>query len=129
MDEHTLAAFLDELEVLEKLALYSEENSSFTHDGVEYDINRAFHTARSKESETFKMSDLVWVLRHTTPDMSRVKRVDRLDPRFPILISKDRRGRLTVVDGLHRLVRAKQRGEKTIEGKFIPKNELHRVQK
>lgn len=99
---------------------YSEEGS-FTLDGVEYDIKKAFSIANNKKKRDFVVSDLKWVLNYDTPDPERKKNAD-LDA--PIMVAKDALGRLTVVDGLHRLAKAVEAGKKQIQGVLFSEKEL-----
>ena len=99
---------------------YSEEGS-FTHDGVEYDIKKAFNIAKDKNKRSFKVKDLEWVLKHDTPDKTRK---DKADLSAPIMVAKDKKGRLTTVDGLHRLAKAVELKKSSIEGVFLSDKDL-----
>lgn len=92
-----------------------EESSEFTHDGRRYNLNAALRMA----DPTVKMhdvSDLEWVLPYDTPDEERVAKADVT---APILIAKDRDGRNTAVDGLHRLTKAKRLGLKQLPANYV----------
>ena len=99
---------------------YSEEGS-FTHDGVEYDIKKAFNIAKDKNKRSFKVKDLEWVLKHDTPDKTRK---DKADLSAPIMVAKDKKGRLTTVDGLHRLAKAVELKKSSIKGVFLSDKDL-----
>lgn len=100
---------------------YYTEKGSFTHDGVRYDIEKAFELARTLPTQRFKVKDLKWVLAYDTPDPERVSRADLS---APILVALDKTGRLTVIDGLHRLTKAVQEGHTRIMGKYIEPSKL-----
>lgn len=97
------------------------EKGSFTHEGVRYDIERVFRYAHKIPTMNFWVRDLLWVLKHDHP---REDRVLKADLNAPIIVTKDSRGKLTVVDGLHRLAKADQLGLEYIKGKYISPKDL-----
>ena len=97
------------------------EKGSFTHDSKSYDLNKVLAVASSKKPQPFKVADLIWVLSHDTPDPKRVRSAD---VSAPVVITPDKRGRMTVVDGLHRLAKASAMGLKSIPGIKLTKAEL-----
>lgn len=96
--------------------MHYREGGSFTHDGTEYVLNDALAQTDGKRPTQHRVRDLEWVLAHDKADPSRVRRADTS---APVLIAPDRRGRPTVVDGLHRLTKAKQQGMTHIPGHTI----------
>jgi hypothetical protein len=98
-----------------------EEGSSFTHDGQEYSLREAFRTARTKPTEKMAVDKLKWVLQYDQPDPLRVASADL---KAPVIVAPDRKGRPTVVDGLHRLTKAVQQGKKTLPAKVLTLGEL-----
>lgn len=105
---------------MNKTAAY-EEGGSFTHDGQRYSLREAFRTARTKPTKQIDVDSLKWVLRHDRPDP---KRLAAANLNAPVIVAPDRRGRPTVVDGLHRLSKAVQQGKKTLPAKVLTFGEL-----
>ena len=103
-----------------KTAAY-EEGGSFTHDGQKYSLREAFRTARTKPTERIDVDKLKWVLQYDRPDP---KRLAAANLNAPVIVAPDRRGRPTVVDGLHRLSKAVQQGKKTLPAKVLTLGEL-----
>lgn len=92
------------------------EGGTFTHDGTEYELNAALAQTDNKRPKQHRVRDLEWVLAHDKADPGRVQRADT---NAPVLIAPDRYGRPTVVDGLHRLTKAKQQGMTHIPGHTV----------
>jgi hypothetical protein len=105
---------------LDKTASYMEQGS-FTHDGVRYSMPKALSRSNKKRTRKFRVSDLDWVLKYDTPSSDRVQKADLS---APILVARDKDGRLTAVDGLHRLTKAVQSGISTLPGKYLSKEDL-----
>lgn len=83
--------------------IYQEESgSTFTSDGVNYDLNKIFKAVAKEPIGSIAVSKIKWVLDYATPDVSRV---DKADLDAPILVTLYQRKEL-VVDGLHRLAKA-----------------------
>jgi len=103
--------------------LYQEQSdSTFTHDGKEYSINRLLRTVDRNEDRTFKVSDLDWIIDDSVDvDERRVKRADTSKP--ILVVSWE--GKLVVVDGFHRLVKAKRKGDTEMVGKKVTQKQLH----
>lgn len=96
--------------------LYQEEPGGyFTHDGVNYDLNALLRRAENLPVQEFRVSDLDWVLSQDADP----ERVAHADLGVPILVAKWR-DKLVVLDGYHRLTRAKREGRERIPGKFVP---------
>lgn len=102
------------LGLVKKNTGYSEVGS-FTHDGHRYDIKQAFQLIKGKKVRPFRIVDLKWVLKHDKPNRFRLANAN---PNVPIMVAKDSIGRLTVIDGLHRLAKAMQLGLTNIDGYF-----------
>jgi hypothetical protein len=103
-----------------KTAAY-EEGGSFTHDGQRYSLREAFRTARAKPTKQVDVDKLKWVLQYDRPNP---KRLAAANLNAPVIVAPDRRGRPTVVDGLHRLSKAVQQGKKTLPAKMLTLREL-----
>jgi len=91
------------------------EGGSFTHEGKRYDLDRALGLADQTRTRRFHIKDLAWVLKYDKPDPVRVQAADL---KAPVLVTQGKYG-LTVVDGIHRLAKASERGRKTLPGRLI----------
>lgn len=100
------------------------EVGSLTHDGIIYDINAVFAIAETKATTRLPLSKLDWVLEYDKPTPSRVAAADT---DVPVIVAFDKTGRYTVIDGLHRLAKAKEKGLSSLPIKFIEKNELRKA--
>lgn len=83
-----------------------DNNSTFTHAGKLYSINRVLEQVEEDPVIKFPVKELSWILLHVDADSSRVKKADVTKP---ILIHK-LKGKWVVVDGLHRLKKAIELG-------------------
>lgn len=90
----------------------------FTHDGVDYHLNTVFKAiaALKMKPQTFKTSDLEWVLAYDKPDPERVAKAN---PNVPVIVAKGATGKLTPIDGLHRLQRSVDEGRPTMQGFLV----------
>jgi hypothetical protein len=93
-----------------------EKGSTFSHDGIEYDVNAIFDIENDLPLYEIDVNDLSWVLEYDTPDRNRVRAAD---DSVPILITIWEK-KLTVLDGLHRLARAIKDDLSTLPAYFIP---------
>jgi hypothetical protein len=98
------------------------EAGSFTHEGLTYDMPQVLSSIQSDELQDFNVSDLAWMLEQDTSWQGDPDRVAAADTTTPIIVSPTADGQLAVVDGLHRLAKAVQNGEPTLQGRiFSPK--------
>lgn len=111
-------------EGIEKRAGVYREGGTFTHEGVEYDLDSALRASERSPVRRVPLSRLEWVLAYDTPDPSRVSAAD---VRAPLLVTRAGDGRLTVVDGLHRLTKLKRGGAKYAPTRYVPRGELEKV--
>ena len=112
-----MRSYLDILEY----AYREESTSTFTHDGVEYNLNCVLSAAADIPSQMTPVSQLVWLLDEAGYyDSNRVNSAD-LDA--PLLIVKWN-NRMVVLDGLHRLSKAAQMGVPLIRTVTIPESYL-----
>ena len=111
----------DDIPEPSKTASAYEEGGSFTHDGQKYSLREAFRAARTKPTKQIDVDKLKWILRHDRPDP---KRLAAANLAAPVIVAPDRRGRPTVVDGLHRLSKAVQQGKKTMPAKMLTLSDL-----
>jgi len=82
-------------------------NNAFTHDGCLYNLNLVMKLMRAQPTFILPAKALLWVLKYDLPDADRV---DRSKLRYPLLVSRDKKKRWTVVDGLHRLEKYRKQG-------------------
>ena len=87
-----------------------------------YDIKKIEELSRDIDIELFKVEDLIWNLEYISKDEDHDKRVASAFKKtiYPILIHEDTEGSLDVLDGLHRLQYAVNKGFGFIYGKLIP---------
>ena len=103
---------------------YQEENSVFSSDGVNYNLNYLFKITQHRAIHQVKVSDIDWVLDFVTNiDESRV---EQADTEVPLLITSYNR-KLLVVDGLHRLAKAKRNEIIILLYKLITPQEMQRA--
>lgn len=103
-----------------KTSIYQEEpDSTVTHNGVEYNINKLYRLA-DQHMKYVSVSDIDWVIPHLDLDKSRV---ERSDLSAPILITNDET-RKVVLDGAHRLMKAHQNGIKTLPSIEVSSEDL-----
>ena len=100
--------------------VYREYDSWFGHDGETYDLNRLFEIAHPLATEDVQIDKLLWCLDESL-DSARVKRADTS---VPIIITQLPTGQTLVVDGAHRVIKAKRQGGTTILAKSIPYSEF-----
>lgn len=107
------------------IELYQEQKgSSFTHDGVKYDLNKLLKRVDNKEVTDYDVSELKWVLKDTKV---KAERVTKADLSKPILVTKWHK-KLVAVDGAHRLTKAVQQKVKQLPGKYVTKEDLKAVE-
>jgi hypothetical protein len=96
--------------------VYQEENSFFYSDGNIYDLNTIFKLTHSLPIVKIDTSKLIWVLKYNKNIDD--DRVNKADLSTPILVWKTKEREL-VVDGLHRLMKARKLGIKYISYKRV----------
>jgi hypothetical protein len=100
---------------------YQEEiDSEFTHDGNRYNLNKVLELVSKKPVSNIGINKLDWILKHTDVDEERAKKADVTTP---ILIT-DYKGKIAVVDGVHRLSKAKKEGVEELPTRYISSEEL-----
>lgn len=92
------------------------ESSTFIHNKKEYYVDDLITLSRKYKSKPFKIKELEWVLKGAHINAGRVSDSNL---RFPIIIT-NYKNKLVVVDGIHRLKKAKNEEHKTIKAIFIP---------
>lgn len=119
---HNLTKYV--LESWSKDTYQEEDGGTFTHNGIDYDINLIFKLTEHSKVVKFKVKDLKWVLEYDNPDPVRV---DKADLSAPILVHK-LGNELVAVDGLHRLAKAVRDGVETLPGKWVTDEMLKQAQ-
>lgn len=93
-------------ELLTEVVYQEEDDSTFTHFGVEYDLNKLLRLTHGQQPAIVSMNDLAWNL---LDDLS-ADRVATSDPSVPLLVTIED-GVVYVLDGNHRLVKAHRAGD------------------
>lgn len=93
-----------------------QKGSSFTHDDKEYDLNGLLVFSENLPDLTFSVDKLTWILEFDSASQDRVASADL---NAPIMVTVWE-SKFTVIDGLHRLTKAKNEKQKFIIGKYIP---------
>jgi hypothetical protein len=121
--------------------LYQEEaDSTFTHNGAEYSLNRLLSITEAAPIEMVPVNQLAWVLAYDSPEQARVDRADTTAPilvtfmQEPTVVSVGRgkvtitvpQGQKVVLDGLHRLARAMQDGIQVLPARMVTPAQLSR---
>ena len=94
---------------------YKEYESTVTHDGEEYDLNTMFAMAQQLPVAYFKVDDLKWILKDAEVDNVRKEVADTTVPLL-IAVYQDQ---WVIIDGLHRLARAVEKGMSMLPGKVV----------
>lgn len=105
---------------------YREENdSTFTHHGIEYSINKIHEQLENSKAklQTVKVDDLKWIMKYSKPD---TKRVTNANTDTPILFTKEN-GKYYVIDGLHRLTKAINKGISELTGYLVTQAQLNKA--
>lgn len=92
--------------------------NTFTHDGVEYDLDIVWSEMdKSLKTEIFKLDDLKWLIEEAVWDPDMRKRWPNMS--YPILVVMWQ-GRPCCIDGYHRISNALEMGWKQLTGKWVP---------
>lgn len=98
---------------------YQEEpGGSFTHDGVEYDLNPLLRDTEDYPVKDIPVDDLKWII-------DKEEEFEYADTDVPILVTpwKDK---IAVIDGYHRLLKAVDKGLETLPAKMVPTKILNK---
>lgn len=90
-------------------------DSTFTHKGKDYSVDQVLKVAAGSPVEDVPVRELDWILQHGRPDPKRIA-VANLD--HPVVTTMWE-GKRVVVDGFHRLTKAKLRGLETIKARHV----------
>lgn len=97
---------------------YQEETGgTFTHDGKDYWLNPLLSQTRNFPIIDVPISMLDWILEYHKDD-GRDFKGEEIDISAPILIAKYE-DTFAVIDGIHRLMKSKYLGRKTIPARFV----------
>ena len=118
------AAFMHPEAAMEHL-----DEGTFTHRGKEYDLAGLLTKLHGAKSAQLPISRLTWVLGHDTPKPDRMDSIRALPSHKvpPIVVEYDPAygdQSYTVVDGLHRLQRAVDEGQRYISAHVISPSDL-----
>lgn len=94
---------------------YQEEDSYFQHEGKNYSLNDLFARTRLIPAKSMSVKNLEWIIPYGNPDPERVAKANT---DIPIIIMRWN-DKWVVVDGYHRLVKAKRYGHSRIKTKEI----------
>ena len=111
--------------------LYKEGSKSIVDsNGKHYLVDDLIEQSENNEIIKFHISDLDWIIDHTEIDEARVKKADLS---IPILVYNDvsqpNHQQLVVLDGAHRLTKAKRKHHKTIKGKLLSDKQVEKSEK
>jgi hypothetical protein len=109
------------------LEYHEEEDGTFEDEGVLYNINKIFDITENKPVTEVAIADLTWIEPKSIP-MADLKRASGVDITVPVIVMK-KNGKLLVVDGYHRMLKAEKYGIKKLPAKFITKQELETTKK
>jgi hypothetical protein len=100
-----------------------QEGSTFTHNGNLYDLPKLIEIIKDNPIKEIKVSDLDWIFEFDNPLMDDPQRIKTADIKVPIIVIKFY-SKLVVLDGLHRLAKAKLNELKTLPGRYVTKEQL-----
>lgn len=105
------------------------EGGSFTHEGNRYELDCVLALLDDLPILEFMVDNLAWVLDEMPAgyfeDAYEKTRVLKADLLTPIVVTYSVYG-FVVLDGIHRLKKAFDSGQKTLPGKFILESELEK---
>jgi len=94
--------------------IYDEpEDSNFTHEGYNYDLNGLLSATLGMPIIQFSVSKLIWIFKWDPMTKKDNPRIKAADESAPILITKDK-DQWVVLDGIHRLAAAVKDGMKEL---------------
>lgn len=108
--------------------LYREEDGpddGAFHDGKLYSVNILVKLSDDLPTEDIPMSDLEWMLPCDGIDDDRL---EKADPSVPIIVT-DWNGETVVLDGAHRLTKAKEQGLENLPAKRVTQEILAMAEK
>lgn len=100
-------------------------NSTFTHNKDTYRVNDLIKLSKNYDIKEYNVSDLEWIFKYSKVGTNRKLKPDL---RYPILITTYG-NKLVVIDGLHRLYKAKEENISKIKGIYIPEKDINKLPK
>ena len=98
--------------------LYNEPvDSTVSDNGSEYDLNGLLSATLGMQVQEIPLSVLTWIFQWDDPNQEP-ERVESADINAPLLVTKEN-GKLVVLDGLHRLAKAKRENRPTVKVIFV----------
>lgn len=88
------------------LETYQEEGSTFSSDGILYNLNQLFALTENHPIAYVSTQDLIWLLETYQPVPEDMTRMDNADLAVPILVTVYEGNKWLIVDGFHRLLRS-----------------------
>lgn len=92
-----------------ELLEYKEYNSTFTHNKKEYNLNSIFKIYDSLPTFFLATNQLNWILDYV--ENIDYKRVNNSDTSYPIIVTIDQVEGWTILDGLHRYIKQKDKNK------------------
>jgi hypothetical protein len=89
--------------------------NTFTHDNHVYSLDKVRFLIRKTSVTSLNIKDLIWILKFDKPNENRIAKAKF---RHPLLVAHWK-GRLTVIDGLHRLEKYRRQGYKEVPCKIV----------
>lgn len=110
---------------------YQEEGEgTFQSNGKYYDLNTIFKLTEHLDVETISIDKLIWILEFDKGDSDKkqeLKRIKLADITVPILVTLENK-REVVVDGIHRLRKGIELGEKQLPYKRVTEDMLKKAE-
>jgi hypothetical protein len=103
--------------------LEKERTNTFTHDDKEYNLTKLNKVIKDNPVEPIAISKLIWIFKYDDPDEDQPERIKTANINVPIIVIKWEK-QLVVLDGLHRLKKASDRGLKTLPARMVTKEQL-----
>lgn len=99
--------------------LYGEpDDGTFTHDGVDYNLNGILNATLGLPIEQVPVSELTWILKYDHMTAEDDPRIANADLTAPLLLIHWE-GQLVVLDGIHRLAKAVREGVSTLPATMV----------
>ena len=109
--------------VLKYLNEYQEEkNSTFKDNGTLYNLNKVFDIVENTSSKRVNIHKLEWIIPNHIPKLD-IKRAKSVDTSIPLIVVETKEG-LLIVDGYHRLLKAREKGLTYLPVKYITREML-----
>lgn len=99
-------------------------HSTFTHNGTEYYVDALLRLVEGRDVSTVSLSKIDWIL-----DLAEVseERVSQADLSVPIIVLTTKRWGLVVLDGTHRVAKAKREGVRELPALFLTEEDMKQL--